>query len=261
MGSALAVAIALQLAQPDIPASALAPEPTPDAAKPPAAVTDLASQVGDWGVDPATWQVSLRWKSGDDRVREYAIIRDGVELSTPKQTRYVDRDVEPDAAYVYEVIAVSDDELPSKPTRVRVRTDPLPLDLARVDGRWQLHAEIVSSSIDADDGSFIVRFDAACDVGPCDVTFAFEPGNDGRLALDDPTYAGTGVGPFYTRDCHGDPVSSTTVSMSFRVIEARALRHEWRASRIKGTLRESVPSLSNCLAATNSWTFEGQVQA
>jgi hypothetical protein len=123
-----------------------------------------------------------------------------------------------------------------------------------------LRLKIRSSTISAGGGRLIVTLTPTCEQGPCDVEWAFrDVGNTGTATERGATYSGSGSGGFLTLDCHGAVVSAT-VTMEFRVVTARTVGSAWRATEIAGELTESVPSVSNCFAARNVWTFTGSVQ-
>jgi len=257
--SGVAVAIALLLARPDIPAELHVA--TPDAAASRLmAVEDLrAEEEGRWTADPGTWRLSVTWTPVEGATG-YVISRDGRRLDETGGTEFIDDAVTPERRYRYEVVAVGADRNRSKPARVRIRTDPLPKSVARVQGRWLIKLKVESSSIFTSGGRIVVTFTPDCRQGPCAVGWGFERlGNTGTARNDGAHYEGTGFGGFLTVDCHGDVVSST-VTLEFRVVKAHTVREAWRATEISGTLTESVPSVSNCLSANNRWSFTGTAQ-
>ena len=257
-----AAALAMQLAKPDIPPEALAPQsPTGPEAPAVAPVGDLTAEQGKWDGDPSSWQITLTWSAPAGEPDHYVVVRDGKALEEVDEASFVDPNVTPQTAYAYEVVAVAPDGAESEPVEVRIKTGKLQAADARVEGRWILRLTVQSSSIGAGGGPMIAFFDPMCDAGPCDVTWRFRNGgNTGEARAAGAKYHGTGTGSFFTLDCHGNRISSTSVTLEFRVIKAHTLGKAWRATKIKGSLTESVPSVSNCLSARNVWTFEGEVQ-
>ena len=260
VASGIAVLVALQLAKPDIPASALATSPSPtDAGHAMGSVEGLRAGQPRWSADPKTWRVTLEWQAVDGAVR-YVISRDGRRIGDVETPDFVDVDVTPDDRYRYEVVAVDDGGNRSEAARTSLRTDELPKDAARVQGRWLLKLKVQSSTIGADGFQAVVTLSPTCRRGPCDVTWDFaRVGNAGTARRDGAAYEGTGSGSFFTLGCHGETISSS-VSLSFRVEKARTVGSAWRATSISGTITESVASFSNCLSARNVWTFDGAAQ-
>ena len=257
--SGIAVAVALQFAEADIPAA-------PSAATPQPSAPDLSAVGGlrvereeRWTGDPDTWALSLTWTPVED-ASGYIVSRDGHRIGRTDGTEFIDDEVAPEDRYRYEVVAIGSDRGASRPSGVGIRTEALPEAFARVQGRWLLAVKVQSSSISAGGGRVLITFTPKCERGPCPVGWAFEdPANTGTARNDGARYHGSGVGGFLTFDCHGLTASST-VTVEFRVEQAHTVRNAWRATKISGTLTESVPSVSNCLSARNVWTFTGTAQ-
>ena len=260
VGSGVAVVLALRFAAPDIPEEAFAGAPVPSTApEPPEAVLGLRAEEGRWTGDPDSWRISLTWQPVEGAVG-YVISRDGRRLDDADAAEFVDRTVTPEGRYRYEVVAFDADRNMSMPSRIRIRTEPLPREVARVQGRWLLKLRVRSSSIYSTGGRVVVAFTPTCRQGACAVGWSFEGvGNTGTTRNDRASYEGSGFGGFLTRDCHGGVVSAA-VTIDFHVEEAHTIRDAWRATEISGTLTESVPSVSNCLSARNVWTFDGSAQ-
>jgi hypothetical protein len=256
--SGIAVLVALQLAKPDISAGALigpAPAGTDDRL---AAVAGLRAEQPSWSADPKSWRVTLTWQPVDGAVA-YVVSRNGRRLERVEVTDFVDGSVTPLEHYRYEVVALDADGNASKAARTTIRTDALPKEAARVQGRWVLALKVQSSSIGVRGGRIVVSFSPTCKQGPCDVRWEFEAGNTGTARRQGATYEGTGSGSFFFLGCHGETISSA-VTMRFHVEKARTVGTTWRATTISGTLTESVGSFSNCLAARNVFTYRGTAQ-
>ena len=257
--SGIAVAVALLLAGPDIPSELGATTPQPSASDLPAVADLRIERDGRWTGDPDTWSLSLTW-TPVEAASGYVVSRDGHRLGRTEEAEFLDDEVAPENRYRYEVVAVGSDRGASPPSSARIRTEALPDALARVQGRWVLALKVQSSSISAGGGRILITFTPKCERGPCPVDWAFEePANTGTARNDGARYQGSGVGGFLTFDCHGLTASST-VTFEFRVEQAHTVRDAWRATKIAGTLTESVPSVSNCLSARNVWTFTGTAQ-
>ena len=256
--SAVAALIALQLAKPDVPATPTAGGSVAPGAEL-AAVEDLEADQPRWTSDPRSWRIVVSWQAVDAAVA-YLVSRDGRRLDRIDGTELVDDSVTPAGHYRYEVVALGADGTRSAPARTAIRTDPLPKDAARVQGRWLLTIKIRSSNIGAGGGRLVATLSPDCARGPCDVDWAFtDVANTGTAERRGASYIGTGHGSFLTRGCHGETISSA-VTISFRVERARTVGDAWRATLISGTITESVPSFSNCLSARNVWTFTGASQ-
>lgn len=225
-------------------------------------LAELEASVQRWTGDPRTWTVELTWIVSGNEVDHYTMTRNGKKLDQQVEgTSFVDSDVVPKAVYHYEVVAVDPDGNASRPGTATVRTSALDKADARMEGRWVLTLKILSSTIGAGGGIIVVTFDPRCNRGPCDVRWAFaRTENEGTAARRGRSYMGVGRGSFLTRDCHGDPVSST-VTVDFRITKALTIGRAWRATKIAGTVDEDVPAVSNCLSAHTRWTFTGEVQS
>lgn len=258
--SGIAILVALQLAKPDIPAGAdgRSGTATDEPETRLAAVAGLRAEQGRWNANPDSWRVTLSWQSVDGAAA-YVISRNGRRLDRVEATDFVDDSVSPLERYRYEVVALDAEGNASKPARTKIRIDALPTELARVQGRFLLNLKVQSSTIGIGNGRVVVTFEPTCAVGPCTARWEFEQGNTGTVQRDAAAYEGSGSGSFLFRGCHGEKISSA-VTLEFRVEQARTVGRAWRATRISGTLRESVGSFSNCLAATNVFTFKGSAQ-
>jgi hypothetical protein len=259
VSSGIAVLVALQLAKPDLPVDTLgAATPSEQPEQIPAA-EGLTAEQPRWTEDPTSWQVTLAWEPVEGAER-YLVSRDGRRLDEVQGTEFEDRSVTPDGRYWYEVVAFGADGARSKAARTTIRTEALPKDAARVQGRWLLTMKVQSSSIGQGGGRFVVTLSPTCRTGPCDVRWRFaRVSNTGTARRRGASYEGTGSGSFLTQGCHGETISSS-VTMRFDVDEARTVGSTWRATVISGTITEYVASFSNCLSARSVWTFEGAAQ-
>ncbi len=257
--SGIAVAVALVFAKPDIPSELGATTPQPRASDLTAVAGLRVEREERWTGDPDTWTLSLTWNPVED-ASGYVVSRDGHRVGRTDETEFIDDEVAPENRYRYEVVAIGSDRGASRPSKVGIRTEALPEAFARVQGRWVLALKVQSSTISAGGGRILITFTPKCERGPCPVGWAFEePANTGTARNDGARYHGSGVGGFLTFDCHGLTASSM-VTVEFRVEQAHTVRNAWRATKISGTLTESVPSVSNCLSARNVWTFTGTAQ-
>jgi hypothetical protein len=245
------------------PVASLAPppSPTPYAAAP---AFLRADQPRVWRGDPRAWTVVLTWEAPPGfEADHYEIERNdrSIEPDLPG-TRLVDQNVMPETNYRYGVVAVNMQGMRSETATIEVETNAPRIADARLDGRFAMRMHITSQTGlqgGVSGGGMLFRYEPVCANGPCDVMWsrAGSPGS-GRLDRDDASYEGTARAPFVIDSCRGGRVTETLV-FETRVVDAGAVRGQWRATKIAGTLHESAAP-SGCLTATIEWNYTGFVQ-
>jgi hypothetical protein len=243
-------------------ASVVAASPSPSPAVAPTSLH--ADQPRVWRADPRAWTVVLTWRPpAGFEADHYEIERNGRTLRTDLPgTRLVDQEVIPETEYRYGVTAVDVQGTRTAAATVTVETSAPRVADARLDGRFAMRMHITDQGGlqgGASGGGMLFRYEPVCENGPCDVVWSRvgSPGS-GRLDRDDASYDGTVRAPFVIGSCRGGSVTETLV-FGTRVVEASAVRGQWRATKITGTLEESASS-SGCVTATIDWNFTGFVQ-
>jgi hypothetical protein len=208
--------------------------------------------------------VMLRWAAPEGEADQLVVYRGGDRLATlePNRTRFVDDSVLPAVRYVYVIEAVLDgDAVKSDP--VRVKTQPAPLGMARLEGTFTVDLRDTShygfSSFPGDIQSGW-RFKPKCHRGACDVTWKDAQGVAlaGVLKNTGARYEGTAT----TRlaSC-GDLRGSGTVAVRIEVVKARSVRDAWRATKIVGTFVERFPAQLGCVASGADYQVTGTLIA
>ena len=109
-------------------------------------------------------------------------------------------------------------------------------------------------------GAIFFSFDPRCPSGPCEVRWTMSRARtEGRLDRDGAVYAASVRTPLFVRNCFGDVIDEA-LRVRLRVTRAAALRDEWRATKIEGTIDE-VSSYGGCMTATVDWDVHGTLQS
>lgn len=242
--------------------TASGPSPSPIAHDPPSSLR--ADQANVWKADPKSWSVVLKWGPPPGfEADHYEVDRNDRTLEDDLPgTRLVDQDVVPETQYRYEVSAVDAGGVRTDAASVTVTTKSPPVADSRLEGRFVMRMHITGQNGlqgGASGGGMLFVYDPACASGPCDVTWSRKgsPGS-GRLSRHDANYDGTVHAPFALKSCQDGTVIETLV-FTTKVVEANVVRGSWRATKIQGTLHESVAA-SGCVVGTIDWTFTGFVQ-
>ncbi len=232
---------------------------------PVAAVTGLeASQPQSWHTEPTSWLVTLSWTApeGETQLSGYTIVRNGKPIASGvTATTYEDANVEPGITYHYSVLARGADGGESQPVSVNLKTHKPSLANARLDGRFIVRMHVVSQrhltgKVQALPAQF--NFVPTCGSGACGVKWSAKgERGSGRLPKRRAAYAGTVRSTFRISSCHGGSVFETLV-IHLHVTAAKVLHHEWRASKLEGTLSESASS-PGCLTGHIDWSYAGTV--
>jgi hypothetical protein len=239
---------------------------SPSASAPAAAPGELSvDEPSPWKADPKSWSVTLTWEApADFVVGHYEVTRDGRTIAkNVATTKYVDDGAEPAAGYRYAVTGFDAAGGHTAAATATVDTGSPPVADARLEGRFGMKMHITSQSgltSGASGGGLAFLYDPHCGTGPCDVTWTRQGSSaGGTLARDGASYRGTVHAPFLIGNCHGGALTETLV-LATRVTQGGVVHHEWRATKIEGTLDESAPA-SGCVTARISWSYTGFAQA
>ena len=208
--------------------------------------------------------LTLRWAAPEGEVDRLVVYRDGDRLASlePNRTGFVDDSVLPAVRYTYVIEAIVDGKA-LKSDRIRVKTPPAPLGMARLDGTFTVDLGDTShfgfSSFPGDIQSGW-RFKPKCHRGVCDATWKDAQGAAlaGVLKNTGPRYEGTAT----TRlaSC-GDLRGSGTVTVRIEVVKAGSIRDAWRATKIVGTFVERFPAQLGCVASGADYEVTGTLIA
>jgi hypothetical protein len=218
---------------------------------------------------PKSFSVRLRWRpSAEGTPAEQFDINRNNRLITSvagTQTTFVDDQVMPGKKYTYEVIARVGDVFAERVWTPALTTKP-PLTKARLEGNFNIVARLESQYGYISSGrkrtTLGLNFFPKCTTGPCrriEWQDLHLKRFKGVLVRTGKRYHGTYTG-FFGSTCSGTHTTSN-VTLEFEVTKARAypgaLRGEWHATQIKGTLRNSDPSQLGCVSAGRTHTITG----
>ncbi len=224
-----------------------------------------ADQPAVWRSDPESWSVVLTWLPPSGvQPGSYEVTRDGLVLEEALAgTRLVDQDVLPRTTYRYGVTAVDVVGARGETASVKVVTDAPAVGGARLQGRFRMRMHVLGQRGLRDyvgGGTMLFGFDPGCADGPCDVRWRRQGrSGSGRLVRRAASYHGEVRASFQIRSCDGRR-RKERLSFHLRVAAAAVIRGRWRATRIRGRLRESAPA-PGCVTARIQWTFAGSLQA
>jgi len=207
------------------------PSPTPAVVEP----AGLTSNVN-------VLAVTLSWSEppGGAAVVQYNVYRDGALLSSPGVTTYTDISAAPGQTYSYDVEAIGPaGTSPRASIQVVV---PVPsLAAARLEGDFNVKAKTLShSGYSSYPSSFTLgyHFDPKCDTGACNVVWTdlSEKRFKATFTEHGARYTGSDSGDF------GAVCSSTAhdslLTFSIRVVKAKPIDGDWRASKLVGTITQ-----------------------
>lgn len=167
---------------------------------------------------------------------------------------------------------ICDPGLASAVRSLRIVAPARPLSVARLVGKFKLTLRVTSATKSApwragERHSASWEFAPSCETGPCGGRLLFPPRllasgrSELRLARTGASYAGRGKVKLF--QCNITPVSATT-DVRLRVTAAAWTLGEWRATRIAGTFRHSLPAttsvLRRCPASSFAASFTGVVR-
>lgn len=223
-----------------------------------------ADQADAWKADPSRWSVALTWLPPPDfEVDHYEVTRDGRLLDGGLVgARLVDPGVMPETAYRYGVTGVDAEGARTQTASVAMETGAPPPRDARLEGRFRMRMRAVKQRglrHDVGDGTMLFVFDPVCANGPCDVGWTRKGRvGSGRLEREDPGYVGTARARFQIDGCRGGSVKERIV-IALRVVAGGVHHGRWRATKIRGRLRETA-SGRGCMTAKIHWRFAGFIQ-
>jgi len=209
--------------------------------------------------------VNLDWSaaSGSAPIVGYEIQRNGKPFtsSSPSATSTTDEDVRPGKTYRYEIRAkgkASSSDWVADEVKIRVP----PLRDARVEGDFGITSHEISHYGYAryETPSFGWQFKPKCRHGACDVVWRDVSLKNVHAVLNEKRghYEGSYRG-FFLSSCHGTH-SISDVNMNFKVIKARAIAGEWRATKLEGKLENTEASQYGCIAGHAEVAFKGTLR-
>ncbi len=186
--------------------------------------------------------VTLTWSEpgGGAAVVQYNVYRDGALLASPGLTTYTDTSAVPGTTYSYDVEAVG-------PTGTSARASiqvavPVPsLALARLQGDFNVKAKTLThSGYSSYPASFTLgyHFDPKCDTGPCNVVWTdlSEKRFKATFTEKGASYTGSDTGDFGA--VCGSTAHDSLLTFSIRVVKAKPIDGNWRASKLVGTVTQ-----------------------
>lgn len=204
----------------------------------------------------------LSWvDAGEGPVDRWIVSRDGVTIATVTGTdhAYRDTDVQPRKTYVYEVEAVG--EGGEAASRTRARTPPAPLSLARFGGVYDVRLRIESSYgiTGLESSTDAWRATPACDAGPCDVRVKGVHGDIPPMEADRRRSSYEADGSGRVGFTCGDVPQTSSYDLILRVEAADTVAGSWRATKIGGTLRVSMPEQLGCRSGGVTYAITGRL--
>jgi hypothetical protein len=207
-----------------------------------------------------SFRVMLTWDEPPLEGVSYRISRDGGKIGETSRLRFADPHAMPGQDYRYDVVALAEAG-PSDPATITVRTPAAPLALARLEGTFTVRITrtaahgFLSLGPKRSRGGF--TFTPVCDRWACDVRWAYLglKAVDDRLRRSGDRYRGSDTGAFGTK-C-GAKRSTSTLSITIRVVAAGPVSDEWLATQIAGTLVERVPAQLGCEKGVIRSSFTG----
>jgi hypothetical protein len=208
--------------------------------------------------------VRLAWSAPSDsaKIVGFEITRNDRPLtSASASATSASDDVSPGKTYRYEIrskgVGADSDWVSDE---VKVKTPSLKE--ARVEGDFGVTVKIVSQSGYAsfEKGNYGWHFKPKCRHGACDIVWRDVVMKNVHAVLKQKgkEYSGTYHG-FFGITCGGTH-SSSTVDVSFKVMKARALAGEWRATKLEGTVENSEVSQFGCVSGSATVSIKGSLR-
>ena len=217
------------------------------------APTKILSPEG-FSASPDGFSVVLSWSAptGSAKIVGYEIRRNGTPLEAVSagETTLTDFDVGPGHTYTYEIRSHGPSGF-SDPLSTDVRIAVPPLRSARLEGDFAVRTKIVSKSgyTKFEGSTFGWHFRPKCGNGPCNVIWrdVTDKHMHAQLRRKQTRYSGSYTGLFLVK-CGGTR-STSFVQLSLKVVKARAIAGEWRATRLTGTLSSSESAQFGCVSS------------
>jgi hypothetical protein len=248
----------------DEDASAPTTRPAATGAEETATTTARPLPPSDFAAEAASFSVELSWAHppGDAEAERYALYRDGSILITMSgsEKTFTDDSVVPGRQYVYEIEARSGD---ATSDRIPATAEtPVPtLRAARLAGAFNVRTRTLSQSgyVSYQAPVFGWSFKPRCRAGACEVRWSDLHRKRIRATLErrGARYRGSYTGTFTTQ-CAGTPATSS-VEIEFKVVAARVIGREWRATRIVGTLDQSEPVQLGCTSSSATHSLRARL--
>lgn len=221
------------------------PSPTPTVA-PPVGFT-AEGQVFPFGV-VLSWSAPV-----GESVQGYRIFRADIQIAAVPTgtTTYLDSNVQPGKTYTYAILTRGEGLFQSDMISDDVKVPVPPISTARLDGTFNVKLKTTSQSGYVGSVGTITlgwNFKPKCKQGACNVTMKDFSIKDLKTTLTrkGAAYTGTDSAKFIS-SCGGVQVTST-ITIDLRVVKAKIIDGEWRASKLEGTVVESHPSTLGCVS-------------
>ena len=228
------------------------------------AIEDLEIHEPHWRADGANWRLTLTWlaPAGLD-IDHYEVARDGVTIDDGVgSTTFRDKGVEPGARYRYSVIGLDADGEATRAVVESIKTGEPSLADARLEGSFVVRMRVERASGTKNPvrgGAIFFSFEPSCAQGACSVRWKLRNSRtEGTLRRDDAAYTAKLRTPFFVRNCFGR-LTDEALDVRLRVSAGAPLRHEWRATKIEGSIEE-VSSHRKCVTASIDWDVHGALQ-
>ena len=201
-----------------------------------------------WSADPAS-----------AKIEGYEITRNGRPLTTPaaSSTSYADFDVRVGKQYTY-AIRSKGVTATSEPVSDEVKIRTPSLQEARVEGDFGINGKVASQSGYSKYSALAVgwHMKPKCRHGACEVAWrdVSENAMHGILKKKGKEYGGTYTGYFFV-SCGGTH-STSNVDIALKVVKARVLDGEWRATKLEGSVDSSETPQFGCSSAEASQTVK-----
>lgn len=229
-------------------------KPAPKALLPPvgfSATADGFSVHLSWSADPAS-----------AKIENYELDRNGRNVfASTTSTSYTDTNVRPGKTYRYEIRSIGANG-ESDPAVDEVKIKKPSLQKARVEGGFSITTKEISHYGYGDYSlpTFGSKFKPKCRHGACDVVWT-DIGLKGLHAVLEKrraAYQGTYRG-FFLSLCEGTR-STSDVEIDFKVIKARAIAGEWRATNFEGTIEHTETPQYGCVTAHAELAIKGTLR-
>lgn len=215
---------------------------------------------------PQPFSITLNWVAPPGgQVTSYTILRNGVSVGTVQApaTTYTDAGVVPGQSYTYEVEADVGTRT-STDVSLIVQTPVPALGDARLDGHYRAKTKYLQQT------GYVTTpkprtldwiFTPLCATGPCNVSWLDEFYTQIRATLrrSGTSYHGADSG-FFGGGCSGKKTVQN-LTLTIRVVTAKAVAGEWVASKFVGTIIEHDDPQLGCVGPTATISVTGTLSA